>query len=124
MDIFGRMGYPGPVGFAVAVLSAGLAGMVGLGSYGHFRQTKKKWSPWKAGFAAGAVAMGVGAAAQLATSYIAGGTSTSGVTMRRIGLISAQQTGLLTAKKVGAVPTIVAGLTAERLQGGCSGCGW
>ena len=122
MGIFERMGFPGPIAFGITMVSAALAGMVGLGTYGYLRD-KKRWGTWKAGMGAGALAMGVGAAASLATSYLKG-TSTAGLSMRRIGMISANKIGLLTAKQVGAMPTVVAGLTAERLKGGCASCGW
>lgn len=123
MGIFEKMGYPGPVAFAITMVSAALAGMVGLGTYGYLCD-KKRYGTWKAGAGAGLVAAGVGAAAHLATSYLQG-TQTAGFTMKRVGLLAAQPLGMLTAKQVGAIPTVVAGLTAERLKGGaCTGCGW
>lgn len=124
MNLWQRMGYPGAIGFVGAFVAAGIAGMVGLGSYGHLR-TKKRWSTWKAGAGAGAIGAGVGAGVSLIMSFMpAGGTAgmglvsmqpARGLSMRRI-----RGMGLLTSQRIGQMPTVVAGLTAERL--GCPGC--
>jgi len=125
MTLWNRMGYPGAIPFIGAVVAAGIAGMIGLGSYGHLRQ-KKRWSTWKAGAGAGAIGVGVGAGLSMLMSMVPGGGTAGmglvsmqparGLQMRRI-----RGMGLLQSQRIGQIPTVVAGLTAERLAG-CASC--
>jgi hypothetical protein len=119
------MGYSSPIGLVSAIVSAGLASMVALGSYGYLRD-RKRWGYWKAGAGAGAVAAGVGAGIHLAMSFFGNGGTAGlglvsmrpamrGLTMRRL----RGNYGLLTSQQIGAMPTVVAGVTAEMLSGGC-----
>ena len=129
MSMFERMGYTGPLPLVIGLVSAALAGMVGLGTYGYLRD-KKRWGTWKAGAGAGAIGVGVGAGLSLLTSYIAPAATAglsmrriSGIEMRQLRGITMQRVGLLSANKISQAPFVVAGLTAERLGLGCSGCG-
>jgi hypothetical protein len=115
------MGHAGPVGFASSVLAAGIAAMVGLGLYGYFRE-KKRYGYWKAGFASGAAAAGVGAALHLGLSFLPSGPTAGLVSMQPVRGLEMQRLGLLSSQRIGAMPTVVAGLAMSKIRGGCLYC--
>jgi hypothetical protein len=133
------MGFPGPIAFAVAIVSAGLAGMVGLGTYSYLRD-KKRWGGWKAGLGAGAIAAGVGAGLRLGLSFIPTGATSGlgmitmrdmhgiemnrlrGIEMQRLRGVVMNPVRGVTMNQIGAMPFVTAGVTATRLSGvGCCG---
>lgn len=103
-------------GVALAITSV-ISSLVTFGTYGYL--TKKGWSSWKAGAAVGAI----GGALALGTSLLSSALipSMPGIVAKQIRGLSMQPMQGLTVTRVGQLPTVVAGLTVDKLMG-CTTC--